>query len=149
MFKLQQPTRSHLNEEYPQNCIFDTENHIQNYIFTKDNHPLDWKTTSSNHPYKNIVLCLQRPLIFSSGTALSHMKSIYAIVTLEWREMCLWISYNLTRRIHSQKSNSVQNSVSLRSFPSEMMLKARSERKSVCHQHWGKVNVLKIRTVKS
>ena len=61
VYKTQQPTRSHLNEWYPQKCIFEKDNHLQNYIFTKYKHPLDWKTTNSHQPHKIIVLCLQRP----------------------------------------------------------------------------------------
>ena len=70
VFKPKQPIRSHLNEGYPQNCIFEKDNHLQNYIFTKDNHPLDWKTTTPNQPHKNTELCLQRPLYFCIWTAL-------------------------------------------------------------------------------
>ena len=55
MLKPKQPTRSHFNEGYPQNCIFEKDNHLQNDIFTKDNHQLDWKTTnpttSTKTPY--------------------------------------------------------------------------------------------------
>ena len=69
-FKPKQHTRSHLNEGYPQNCIFEKHNHLQDFILTKDDHPLDCKTINPHYPYKNIVLCLQRLPTFSSRTAL-------------------------------------------------------------------------------
>ena len=67
---------------------FFEDNHLQNYIFTKDNHPLDWKTTNPHQPHKNIVLCLQRPPYFSSGTAHSEKRFVNKLISITILRLC-------------------------------------------------------------
>ena len=90
VFKPKQPTRSHLNEGY-----------LQNYIFEKDNLPLDWKTTNPHHPSKIQCFAFKDPFIFSSGTALiyyTHRDSFFLnIAQAPFRIIFLLVNSHMPR----------------------------------------------------
>ena len=93
VLKAKQPTRSHLNEGYQQNCIL---RRTTTYRITFSQKTITrWieKQPTPTNPNKNIVLCLQRPpYFFLSGTALRKMLKVGWTVQVKNLSACTYNS---------------------------------------------------------